>query len=152
MTMKRSPKSKTPTRFQKARFTRPFPDHYWAAQPPRASEEHPLDVLIGDLPEIASRHRKLGRMDATKQAEARAWAQVEHGPGRPPTFQIPQAQSSQDKALQTLDATRVRQERAHRVIRGIGTAYHPVDLKTGPRAPVRKSRRSWSSTSARSRQ
>ena len=49
MTMKRSPKSKTPTRFQKARFTRPFPDHCWAAQPPRASEEHPIDVLMGDL-------------------------------------------------------------------------------------------------------
>jgi hypothetical protein len=67
----------------------------------------------------------------TKRAEAHAWALVEHGPGRPPTFQVPQAQSSQEKAEQTLNAARVRQERAHTAIRGIGTAYHPVDLKTG---------------------
>jgi hypothetical protein len=65
----------------------------------------------------------------TKLAQAHAW--VEHEPGRPQTLQVPQAQSSQDKAEQTLDAARVRQERAHRAIRGIGTAYHPVDLKTG---------------------
>jgi hypothetical protein len=30
-----------------------------------------------------------------------------------------------------LDAARQRQERAHRAIRGISQAYHPVDLKTG---------------------
>jgi hypothetical protein len=62
MTTKRSPKSKARPPSPKVHSTRPFPDHYSAAQPPRAGEEHPIDVLIGELPEIASRRRKLSQM------------------------------------------------------------------------------------------
>jgi hypothetical protein len=48
---------------------KPFLDHYSATQPPRASEEHPIDVLIGELPEIASRRRKLSRMEKKVQSQ-----------------------------------------------------------------------------------
>jgi len=76
--------------------------------------------------------------EATKQTEARRtkaakWAQAEHGPGRPPNFEarIAEAQLAEQKAEQELDDARMRQERAHQAIRGIGQAYHPVDLTTG---------------------
>jgi hypothetical protein len=39
-----------------------FPDHYTAAQPPGTSGEHPVDILIDAIPEVASRRRKLVRM------------------------------------------------------------------------------------------
>jgi hypothetical protein len=70
MTTKRSPKSKSRPHFQKAR-TRPLPDHYSAVQLPRADEEHPVDVLINDLPEIASRQRKLLQMARKVQSQLR---------------------------------------------------------------------------------
>jgi len=44
---------------------------------------------------------------------------------------ITQAQDNEEKAAQTLDIARGRQERAHQAISGIGQVYHPVDLKTG---------------------
>lgn len=69
----------------------------------------------------------------TQRAEAQAWAQTDHGSGRPPNFEahIAEAQASQEQAEQTLDVARLRQERAHQAIRGIGKDYHPVDLTTG---------------------
>ena len=68
-----------------------------------------------------------------QRAEEQAWSQTEHGPGRPPDFaaRIAQAQVGHGEAEQTLNVARLRQERAHKAIRGIGKAYHPVDLTTG---------------------
>ena len=71
MTKKRYPESKSLSRSRKIRQTRPFPDHYAAAQPPNTSEEHPVDLLIDAIPEIASRRRKLLRMAKRWQREAR---------------------------------------------------------------------------------
>lgn len=55
------------------------------------------------------------------------------GPGRPPNFEgrVAEARESQQQAEQELGAARQRQERARQAIRGIGRAYHPVDLDTG---------------------
>jgi hypothetical protein len=75
----------------------------------------------------------------TQRADAQEWAQTEHGPGHPPNFdtRVAKTQATQEKAEQALDLARARQERAHRAIRGIGQAYHPVDLTTGaPRSAV----------------
>ena len=71
--------------------------------------------------------------------QAHAWADSPHGPGRPPNFEqrAVEAEATLHVAAQELDAARSRQERAHQAIRGIGQAYHPVDLKTGdPRSPA----------------
>jgi hypothetical protein len=71
MTTKRYPESKNLSRSRKVRRTRPFPDHYTAAQPASTSEEYPVDVLIDDLPEIASRRRRLSKMVKEIQRQAR---------------------------------------------------------------------------------
>ena len=63
--------SKPLTRFPKVHRAHPFPDHYSAAQPPGASDEHPVDVLIGELPEIVSRRRKLSQMTKRVQSQVR---------------------------------------------------------------------------------
>ena len=47
-----------------------LPDYYSAAQPCRAGEEHPVDVLIGEVPEIVSRRRKLLGMAKKVQGQA----------------------------------------------------------------------------------
>jgi hypothetical protein len=67
MTTKHS--AKTLNRLPKARRTPPFPDHYSAAQPPVANEEHPVDLLIGNLPEIASSRRRLAQMTKKVQRQ-----------------------------------------------------------------------------------
>lgn len=68
-----------------------------------------------------------------QRAEAEAWPHVEHGPGRPPNFEahIARAEDAEDKAEQALNLARQQQERAHRAVRGVGKAHHPVDLTTG---------------------
>jgi hypothetical protein len=48
-----------------------FSDHYSAAQPPVANEEHPVDLLIGNLPEIASSRRRLAQMTKKVQSQVR---------------------------------------------------------------------------------
>jgi hypothetical protein len=65
--------------------------------------------------------------------QARSWAESAHGPGRPPNLEqrTVEAEASRRAAQEELEAARARQERAHQAIRGIGQAYHPVDLKTG---------------------
>ena len=65
--------------------------------------------------------------------QALAWAESTHGPGRPPNFEkrAVEAAATLDAAQEELKVARARQERAHQAIRGIGQAYHPVDLKTG---------------------
>jgi hypothetical protein len=71
--------------------------------------------------------------------EAEAWAQSKHGPGRPPDFEgrLTRARATQAQAEQASQTARARQERVHQAIRGIGEAYHPVDLATGtPRTPA----------------
>jgi hypothetical protein len=70
MTTKRSPKTQSLSRFQKVR-TRSLPDHYSAVQLPHADKEHPVDVLIDNLPEIASRQRKLLQMARKVQSQLR---------------------------------------------------------------------------------
>ena len=67
---------------------------------------------------------------------AASWAHTRHGPGRPPNFaaRALEAESTVQAAQQVLHVAQERQERARHAIRGIGQAYHPVDLKTG--APV----------------
>ena len=50
---------------------RPVPDPYVAAQMPSTDEEHPIDVLIDNLPEIALRRRKLLKMAKKVQGQAR---------------------------------------------------------------------------------
>jgi len=69
MTAKHS--SRTLNRLPKVRRTHPFPDHYSAAQPPVANEEHPIDLLIGKLPEIASSRRRLAQMTKKVQSQVR---------------------------------------------------------------------------------
>ena len=71
--------------------------------------------------------------------QAHAWAEHAHGPGRPPNFEqrAVEAAATLHAAQQELAAARARQERAQQAIRGIGQAYHPVDLQTGaPRSPA----------------
>ena len=65
--------------------------------------------------------------------QARSWAERPHGPGRPPNFEqrTIEAEATAHAANQDLETARARQERARQAIRGIGQAYHPVDLKTG---------------------
>jgi hypothetical protein len=65
--------------------------------------------------------------------QAHAWAQSTHGPGRPPNFtrRAAEADATRHAAQDELMAARARQEQAHQAIRGLGQAYHPVDLKTG---------------------
>jgi hypothetical protein len=78
-----------------------------------------------------------------QRVQAQAWAKTEHGPGRPPDFEarIAEAHATQVQTEQALESARARQERAHRSIRGIGTAYHPFDLTTGtPRSAVQVSK------------
>ena len=75
-----------------------------------------------------------------QQTAAQAWAQSVRGPGRPPNFEarIAQAQATEERAEQALQAARTRQESAKQAIRAIGKAYHPVDLNTGaPRSAAR---------------
>ncbi|MGH3428093.1 MAG: hypothetical protein ACRDQZ_11085, partial [Mycobacteriales bacterium] len=71
--------------------------------------------------------------------QARSWDQSPHGPGRPPHFEqrAVVAEATQQAANEELEVARTRQERARQAIRGIGQAYHPVDLKTGaPQSPA----------------
>lgn len=77
-------------------------------------------------------------VEATTQAEAQRteaaeWAKTSHGPGRPPAFaaRVEAADAHKAAAEEALEAARLRRERSARAIRGIGTAYHPVDLTTG---------------------
>lgn len=56
---------------RRARLARPFPDHFSACQPPGTSGEHPIDLLIDRLPEVASRRRKLVRLVKRWQHQAR---------------------------------------------------------------------------------
>jgi hypothetical protein len=66
-------------------------------------------------------------------AAQQARAETKPGPGRPPNFEgrVAEARETQQQAEQELEAARQRQERARQAIRGIGRAYHPVDLDTG---------------------
>ncbi|MBN2575419.1 MAG: hypothetical protein JXP73_12720 [Deltaproteobacteria bacterium] len=71
MTTKRYPETKSLSRSRKICPALPFPDHFAAAQPPATNGEHPVDLLIDAIPEVASRRRKLVRMAKRWQAEAR---------------------------------------------------------------------------------
>ena len=85
---------------------------------------------------VKQAEKTLTKAVANTEAECaaqQAWAENKHGPGRPPNFEgrIGEARESQQQAEQELEAARQRQERARQAIRGIGRAYHPVDLDTG---------------------
>ena len=69
MTKKRYRKTAHVSRSDKRRRGRPLPDHYSAAQP-AGSEEHPIDLLVDAIPEIAARRRKLIRMSRRRQRQA----------------------------------------------------------------------------------
>lgn len=95
--------------------------------------------LAGQVRQAEQRMEDAQTMVESVAAQARSWAERPHGPGRPPNFvqRAVEAEATRHAAEQELDAARVRQERAHQAIRGIGQAYHPVDLKTGePRSPA----------------
>jgi hypothetical protein len=84
------------------------------------------------------RHAEQAARDAlvdaqTQRQAAQSWAQVPHGPGRPPDFAVrtAEAQLVQFQAEQALQVARRQQERAKSAIGGIGQAYHPVSLATG---------------------
>ena len=68
-----------------------------------------------------------------QQRQAEQWPLEAHGPGRPPDFalRLQQAASSQAQALSTREEAQHRQELCREAIRGVGEAYHPVDLSTG---------------------
>jgi hypothetical protein len=96
-------------------------------------------ALAGQVRQAEQKAEDAAARVARAAEQARAWAQSSHGPGRPPNFEqrAVEAAATLDSAAADLEATRVRQERAHQAIRGIGQAYHPVDLKTGePRSPA----------------
>lgn len=67
------------------------------------------------------------------EEQANSWVEESHGPGRPPNFQqrIADATAVQHTMAQTLASAREHQETARQAVRGIGEAYHPVDLATG---------------------
>ena len=77
-------------------------------------------------------NKAVANTEAQRTAQ-QAWAESKPGPGRPPNFsgRIAEARETQQQAEQELGAARQRQERARKAIRGIGQAYHPVDLDTG---------------------
>ena len=88
---------------------------------------------------LAAQVRRAEELVSKAQAEAEAqrqqaqmWPLVPHGPGRPPDFagRVAAAQATVGQAEQSLEATRQRQERAHRAVRGVAKVYHPVELDT----------------------
>jgi hypothetical protein len=62
MTKKRYRKTARVFRSGKRRGRCLLPDYYSAAQPPGTSDEHPVDLLIDAMPEVARRRRRLVRM------------------------------------------------------------------------------------------
>jgi hypothetical protein len=90
-------------------------------------------ALAGQVRQAEQAQTEAAAQTEAQRAEAEAWPHIEHGPGRPPNFvaRIAQAEATEHKAEQALDVARQRQERAHRAVRGIGQAHHPIDLTTG---------------------
>lgn len=72
-------------------------------------------------------------MAEARRADAEAWSQADHGPGRPPSFKarIDAADTHKRATDQALETARARQEGAASPIRDVGTTYHSVDLGTG---------------------
>jgi hypothetical protein len=68
-----------------------------------------------------------------QQRAAKQWPLEPHGPGRPPNFELrlERATEAQAQALRTREEAQHRQELCREAIRGVGEAYHPVDLLTG---------------------
>lgn len=95
--------------------------------------------LAGQVRQVEQKAEDAAATVARAAEQARSWAESAHGPGRPPNFEqrAVEAEATLHAAEEELEAARARQERAHQAIRGIGQAYHPVDLKTGePRSPA----------------
>jgi hypothetical protein len=90
-------------------------------------------ALAGQVRQAEEANIEAAAQTQAQRAEAKGWPHIEHGPGRPPNFEarIAQAEATEQEAQQALDVARQRQERAHRAVRGISQAHHPVDLTTG---------------------
>lgn len=70
---------------------------------------------------------------ATEQQKADYWARIAFGATRPETFagSIARATAVAQQAQAVLTQAQQRRERARQAIRGLGEAYHPIDLHTG---------------------
>jgi hypothetical protein len=91
-------------------------------------------VLASQVKQAEEDLAKAAAETAQQKAEAHAWDEAErHDPGRPPNFdaRIAAAQDAEADAQKIRDEARERQEGARCATRGIGEAYHPVDLRTG---------------------
>lgn len=62
MTRQRYPESKNLSATRKICRSVQVPDHYAAAEPPRLSEDHPVDLLIEELPGMAAQRRNVARL------------------------------------------------------------------------------------------
>ena len=71
--MTKKPYSKTThvSRSNEPRRPTRLPDHYRAAEPPRPSEEHPIDLLVEALPGMAARRRMLAKLRHGIQGQVR---------------------------------------------------------------------------------
>jgi hypothetical protein len=70
---------------------------------------------------------------ADVEAQQIAWQAKPRGPGRAPDFEGRRAKAQADvnQANKTRDAALKWQEQGRQAIRGIGQAYHPIDIATG---------------------